>query len=174
MNEMNDASETQVLGSRPLYLLNEACCAARKNGPDALFEVVDRALGELVGHKLFTILYVSPDAQEVIRMYSNQPEAYPVSGAKKMGPTPWGDLVITRGQPYIGNDADDIKWAFFDHELIATLGCESVLNVPVVIEGTTVGTLNLLHEAGWYRDTHIQLSTPFAYLLASAFAAVRR
>jgi hypothetical protein len=107
-------------------------------------------------------------------LYSNQPQAYPVSGAKKMGPTPWGDLVIKRGQPYIGNDAQAIKWAFFDHELIASLGCESVLNIPVVVEGQTLGTLNLLHQAAWYQERHVATATPFAYLLAPLFEAVRR
>jgi GAF domain-containing protein len=161
--------------SRALQLLHQSCVAAAlPNGRDKLYHSIDQALGELVGHKLFTILYTSPDAQQVIRLYSNQPEAYPVSGAKKMGPTPWGDLVIKRGQPYIGNTAQDIQWAFFDHELIKSLGCDSVLNVPVVVEGQTLGTLNLLHKAGWYEDRHVPVATPFAYLLAPLFAAVRR
>lgn len=160
--------------SRTLQLLDRCCAAAAvPGGREGLYRGIDEALGELVGHKLFTILYTSPDAQQVIRLYSNQPGAYPVSGAKKMGPTPWGDLVIKRGQPYIGNTADDIKWAFFDHELIASLGCDSVLNIPVVIEGQTLGTLNLLHQAGWYEDRHVAIATPFAYLLAPLFAAVR-
>lgn len=160
--------------SRTLQLLYQSCAAAAvPGGREGLFRAIDQALGELIGHKLFTILYTSPDAQQVIRLYSNQPKAYPVSGAKKMGPTPWGDLVIARGQPYIGNTADDIKWAFFDHELIASLGCDSALNIPVVIEGRTLGTLNLLHQAEWYEDRHVVIATPFAYLLAPLFAAVR-
>ncbi|ANN67071.1 GAF domain-containing protein [Bordetella bronchialis] len=160
--------------SRTLQLLHQACGAvAARGGREALYRALDHALGELVGHRLFTILYTSPDAQQVIRLYSNQPGAYPVSGAKKMGPTPWGDLVIRRGQPYIGNTADDIRWAFFDHELIASLGCDSVLNIPVVVEGKTLGTLNLLHQAGWYEERHVALATPFAYLLAPVFEAVR-
>ncbi|AOB33670.1 hypothetical protein AKI39_12305 [Bordetella sp. H567] len=158
-----------------MQLLHHCCTAAAvPGGREGLFGATDQALGELVGHKLFTILYTSADAQQVIRLYSNQPGAYPVSGAKKMGPTPWGDLVIKRGQPYIGNTADDIKWAFFDHALIASLGCDSVLNIPVVIEGQTLGTLNLLHQAGWYEDRHVAIATPFAYLLAPLFNAVRR
>jgi GAF domain-containing protein len=162
------------MDSRTLQLLNQSCAAAAvAGGREGLFRSIDQALGELVGHKLFTVLYTSADAQQVIRLYSNQPQAYPVSGAKKMGPTPWGDLVITRGQPYIGNDAEDIKWAFFDHELIASLGCDSVLNIPVVVEGKTLGTLNLLHQAGWYQEKHVAIATPFAYLLAPLFAAVR-
>jgi GAF domain-containing protein len=160
--------------STTLRLLNRSCAAAAvAGGREGLFQSIDQALAELVGHKLFTILYTSPDAQQVIRLYSNQPVAYPVSGVKKMGPTPWGELVITRGQPYIGNDAAAIKWAFFDHELIASLGCDSVLNIPVVVEGKTLGTLNLLHQAGWYEDRHADIATPFAYLLAPVFAAVR-
>ena len=35
------------------------------------------------------------------------------------------------GQPYIGRNRTDIQYVFFDYELIWSLGCESVLNMPV-------------------------------------------
>ena len=49
-------------------------------------------------------------------------------------------------------DADAIRAAFPDHELILSLGCESAVNVPVRWNGRTLGSLNLLHEAGWYGE----------------------
>jgi hypothetical protein len=41
--------------------------------------------------------------------------------------------------------------AFNDHETILALGLGSALNIPVVFEGRCLGTMNLLHQAGWYR-----------------------
>ena len=58
--------------------------------------------------------------------------------------------VLQRGQPYIGRDRGDIRAVFFDYDLIWSLGCESVLNMPVRWNGKVIATLNLLHESGWY------------------------
>ncbi|HET7090478.1 MAG TPA: hypothetical protein VFL17_17725 [Anaerolineae bacterium] len=49
-----------------------------------------------------------------------------------------------------GGGPADIVSAFDDHETILGLGLGSVLNIPVVFKGRCVGTMNLLHEAGWY------------------------
>jgi GAF domain-containing protein len=137
--------------------------------PDTLYRALDHIIGQLVGHKLFTLLYVTASGEEVARVYSNMPDAYPVGGRKAMGPTPWGDHVMKGLKPYVGHTAEDIRWAFFDHELIASLGCESVLNMPVIYDGRVLGTLNLLHEAGFYRDDHARLLEPYAALLATPF-----
>ena len=83
-------------------------------------------------------------AQEVARIYSNRPAEYPVSGRKTMGPTPWGEHVLNGRQPYLGEDKAGIRWAFFDHELIESMGLGSVINVPAIYDGKVVGTINLL------------------------------
>jgi GAF domain-containing protein len=140
--------------------------------PQRLFEALDRTLAETVGHKLLTMLYV--DGQEVSRVYSNMPEAYPVFGRKPMGVTPWGELVLRQQTPFLGRDAQAIAWAFFDHELIASLGLGSAINIPVVYDGQTIGTINLLHEEFFYEDRHVEIARTFAPLLIPAFLKARR
>lgn len=120
------------------------------------FTSLDRAIKERVGFRLFTILLV--DLPDVIRLYSSDPEAYPVSGRKTMGPTPWGAKVIDKGEIWFGENPEDLKWAFPDHELIASLGCGSCINIPVVHEGVTLGSLNILDAEGSYgAETLIRL-----------------
>lgn len=161
------------MGKEILSLFNEACTAlGRDDAFRGLFAELDRALGKVVGHKLFTVLWAGADAGEVKRLYSNRPDFYPVSGTKSMTNTPWAQLVIRAGKPFIGRDAKDMKWAFPDHEVLATLGCVSALNIPVVVRGRTLGTVNLLHRAHWYQDRHIALVRPFAYLLAEPLASI--
>jgi len=63
---------------------------------------------------------------------------------------------------------------FFDHELILSLGCASVLNVPVVWDGRTLGTINLLHEAGWYDETDVPVGQLFAVLAIPALVDLTR
>nr|WP_201842239.1 GAF domain-containing protein [Microvirga zambiensis] len=145
---------------------------AEPGQPDSFFEALDTVLAARVGHRLLTLLY--KDGDEVARIYSTMPDAYPVFGRKPMGVTPWGDLVLRRQEPFLGRDRDAVKWAFFDHELIASLGLNSAINIPVVYDGETIGTINLLHEEYFYTDKHVQIAKKFAPLLIPAFLEARR
>ena len=140
--------------------------------PQALFKALHQLTAALVGHKLFTLMVV--DGDEVSRVYSNRPAEYPVSGRKPMGPTPWGDLVMRQQKPFLGRSKVDIRWAFFDHVLIESMGLGSVINVPVVYDGKTVGTMNLLDVEHHYTDQHLALLLPVAPFLVPAFLGLAR
>src|SRR6478735_3900669 len=144
---------------------------AEPGQPDTLFKAFEAATKQLVGHELFTLLYV--DGEEVARIYSNRPAEYPVSGRKTMGPTPWGDHVLKGRKPYLGRDKAGIRWAFFDHALIESMGLGSVINVPALYDGKVVGTINLLAPEGFYREEHVPLVERLAPLLVPAFLAAR-
>jgi GAF domain-containing protein len=143
--------------------------AAQAGQPQVLYRALDSALRTVIGHRLFTMMVLATDGVKVRRVYSNQPEAYPVGGFKTHRQTPWGLQVLGEGRPYVGRYADDIRWAFADHERIFSLGCESVLNVPVRYDGRVIGTTNLLDVAGHYRQEHIAMIQPFCALLIPAF-----
>jgi GAF domain-containing protein len=145
---------------------------AESGQPETLYRALDAALKELVGHRLFTLLYA--DGQEVARVYSNRPKEYPVAGRKPMGPTPWGAHVLTGRKPYLGTDKAGIRWAFFDHALIEDMGLGSVINIPVVYDGQTIGTLNLLDVEHHYTQADLEKVAPFAALLVPAFLEARR
>ncbi len=148
-------------------------CAAAMNQPGqpaTAFDAVEAALGRLIGHKLFTLMILDEAAGEAERVYSNQPEAYPVLGRKALGAvTDWGRHVIEGRQPYLGRTAADIRWAFFDHALIASLGCGSVINLLVLHDNRLLGTVNMLHEEGYYRERDLEIGAPFAQLLAPIY-----
>ena len=85
-----------------------------------------------------------------------------------MGPTPWGDVVLKGGKPWFGASADDIRWAFPDHELILSLGCETILNAPVRFDGRTLGVISVLDGPGAYAEGDLALVTLMAPHLAAA------
>ncbi|CAN7677797.1 GAF domain-containing protein [Neorhizobium sp. LjRoot104] len=145
---------------------------AEPGQPNFFFDALDASLSRHVGHRLITLLY--KDGDEVARVYSNMPDVYPVFGRKPMGATPWGDLVLRRQQPFLGRDREALKWAFFDHELITSLGLDSAINIPVVYDGETIGTINLLHEEFFYEEKHVEIARRFAPLLIPAFLEARR
>ncbi len=140
--------------------------------PDILYRALESHLSETVGFGLFTLLY--RDGEEVARVYSTNEEAYPVFGRKHMGPTPWGEKVIDRQEPFLGPDREAIIWAFFDHELIFSLGLGAVINIPVVYNGETIGTMNLLDKAGAYTQEHLRQAQAVAPLLIPAYLEARR
>ncbi|HYC64831.1 MAG TPA: GAF domain-containing protein [Reyranellaceae bacterium] len=148
----------------------DSCLEALRQGPvDRLFAAVDAALDATVGHKLFTLLYVAPTGLRVKRIYTNMPKEYPVGGYKEVTATPWHELVIQQQKPWVGYNAKDIEWAYFDHELIKSLGCESAMNIPVVYAGRVLGTMNLLDAAGHYKADDPAKVQPYAALMVGPF-----
>lgn len=137
-----------------------------------VFAALAEGLGATIGHRLFTALRYDQESGGTERFYSSNPDAYPVGGRKPANPTFWTQQLFVERTPYISRDADDIRAVFFDHELIASLGCESILNLPVCHAGLVIGTLNLLHGAGWYDAGDIPLGQVFAALAAPAFLAL--
>jgi len=139
--------------------------------PDRVFKAIEAETQSLVGHRLFTVLYV--DGQDVARIYSSNPAAYPVSGRKPMGRTPWGVHVLVNMHPYLGRDAAAVRWAFFDHAVIASLGLGSVINIPVIYDGRTIGTMNLLHTEHHYQEAHVAPVAGLACALIPALLNAR-
>ncbi|MFD1557387.1 GAF domain-containing protein [Paraburkholderia silviterrae] len=143
-------------------LAQVACAQASVEQPLALYRALDSALAQTIGHTLFTILRYDGKTNESVRIYTNMPMQYPASESKPVAGGRWADTVLTRGEAFIGATPDDLRAVFADHELIASLGCESVLNVPVRWRGKTVASLNLLHIRNWYRVVHVSLAQTFA------------
>jgi len=156
------------------HLLAVARAMRSPASPEAALTALDAAMGATIGHKLFTCLLHHPAARESERRYTNQPAAYPVGGRKPVPDSAWARRLFVEREPYVGYTADDIREVFFDHTLIASLGCASVLNVPVVHDGRTLGVLNLLHEARWYDEADAPLAQVFAALAAPAFLKLAR
>ncbi|WP_394764675.1 GAF domain-containing protein [Stenotrophomonas sp.] len=149
-----------------LALCNALADAAR---PTDVYQAVERVLAGRPGFGLFTMLVRTPDGEQVRRVHTNNPQAYPLEGCKRMGPTPWGDLVLERRQCYLAHDAEGIRWAFPDHALIASLGLASAINVPVVALGQVLGTINLLGAAGRYQEGDVAVVRSVAAYLAVPF-----
>ncbi|MFN3937382.1 MAG: GAF domain-containing protein [Gemmobacter sp.] len=145
-----------------------------RSAPD-LYAALRDAMAETVGHRLFTLMAIDHARGEAARIYTSHPVEYPVGGRKPLGRmTGWGEVVLQGRRPWIGRTAEDIRWAFFDHQTIADLGCASCINVPVIDEAAeggprVIGTMNLLHEAGQYDAADAARAAPFAALLVAPF-----
>lgn len=124
-------------------------------------EAAYKALQDLaqasVGAKLFTIMTVDMAADVARRAYTSDPVNYPASGTKPINYGPWFDVVHKRREYFVANTIEDIAQVFFDHELINTLGCQSVINMPIVIGDELVATMNILDVEGYYTPERVQM-----------------
>ncbi len=145
-----------------------AAAHAARPQPEALFSALDRAVADTLGYRLFTVLAHDAAGGRMRRVHSSRPDIHPVGGSKPVTDSDWMSQVLVRGEPYIGRTLDDLRVVFFDHEILAAIGCGSVLNMPVVWSGTVLGSLNILHEAGWYDETHVPVARVLAQLSVPA------
>jgi GAF domain-containing protein len=123
---------------------------------DAAFDALCALTKEIVGVKLFTVMTRDGKLGHAQRIYSNMPDAYPVSGTKPANETDWSRQVIVERRTFVANDIEAIADVFYDHELIKSLGCESVINVPIIVGDDVLGTINCLHEAGFYTPERVE------------------
>lgn len=142
---------------------------AQPDQPDATFAVLDAALQDAVGHRFLTMLVYHWREGVAERLYSSRPELYPARGRKAFADAPTQKRVAETGQPYIGRDAADIRRDFPDHDKIFALGCESILNMPVVWRGRAIGQVNLLHAAQHYGPQHLPLVRSLVQMCIPAF-----
>jgi hypothetical protein len=96
-----------------------------------------------------------------------------VSVRKRMGPTPWGAWVLGSGRSWLGSSAEDMRWAFPDHELIAALGCAACLNSPVSWNGAVLGAITVLGAAGAYRTSDLEALEAISGFLVGPLLATR-
>jgi hypothetical protein len=161
-------SRAPVIDPRP-HLAAVAAVATMPGQPEALFGALDAACGAVLGHRLFTLMRYHAGPGQSERLYTTHPREYPVGGRKPVTRTRWTEQILDRRQPYLGRTAADIREVFVDHALIASLGCGSVLNLPIVWDGRPLGTLNLLHEESWYDAGDTGLGLLFAALAVPGY-----
>lgn len=117
--------------------------AASSSRPEPIFAAAEAFCRQHPGFQLLTILRYDSEAGEIERVHSTNLAVYPLKGRKPMGPTPWGDHVLTQGKPWLGNGAADIRWAYPDAELTLSMGREASFCVPVRCAGRTLGVLSM-------------------------------
>jgi len=157
----------------PLPHIKKLAAAVRlPDQPIATFRALDAAMDAVIGHTYITVLLYHLDLQEIERFYSSKLDAYPLSGRKDVPENEWTEKLLINQECFIGYNANDIKKYFFDYELIHSLGCDAILNVPVVYDGITIGTINLVHEEGWYEEGDTEIALTIASISAPAFLQI--
>jgi hypothetical protein len=145
------SATTNVGTSNASSLLIAGLDAVRKaDSRDAAFhawlDVVKQRLPFLQATAL--VSRPSPEAPTklgaVRRVFSTIPSAYPVGGWKQLSGSDWARKVLERGEVLVANSDVELQHYFPDHELLKSLGTNTLVNIPVVVCKRSVGAFALL------------------------------
>jgi GAF domain-containing protein len=152
-------------------MIDEFACAMPTATPASLFGLLNRICDDLVGVRLFTCSRFDLRAGQAERVYTNDPAAYPLTGLKEIVPNRWTGIVLDERRPFLSTHIDGVRDVFPDHEKIEALGLGSVINMPIFVSARFLGTVNLLHEDGWYDETSVSVLRPATLPSAIALMA---
>lgn len=133
-------------------------------GGNATAPVTTSSVTELAaahGALLCTLLRWDAATESLIRSASSRPAEYPLGGSKRFE-RPWPEWLETCVSRQTGHAADGtafLREAFFDHELIESLGCSGYCTVPVLAHGQLLGVLSALGPNGWATQTRLAALT---------------
>jgi hypothetical protein len=127
------------------------------------YKAVERLALETCGWRLLTILKYVEKEQVVERVSSSDEKAYPLGGKKPLDKIASSHGAMEHGGIFLAGTKEDVKKAFFDHELIFSLGITAIMNVPVRHAGRRLGTLNFCGD-----EREMAIGRVLAGLLAPA------
>jgi hypothetical protein len=135
---------------RQAYDRNFMAVVRDARSAEPVFARLNELVVSLVGCGLLTASVFDVAAGVSRRIHSGNPEVYPVGGFKPIEANRWTRTVLENRQTFSSTTIEEIAEVFFDWQLIQSLGFESNANLPVVVGGEVIGTLNLLEKAGFY------------------------
>ena len=156
-------------------LLDELPRAADANAALLLIESVRQSI---LGGGLLTVnlnLGQSKDHEAATadlvlrRLWTSNPQAYPISGYKRKSLTPWTRHLLVNARVFVGEGDSTLREVFDDHERIASLGLHSVVNVPLLDgAGNCFATFNVLGTQSRWTPEEIWLIKLLATLAMPA------
>ncbi len=151
---MHDAVTIEYGIERQLKDFNRVI--ARVTQSDECWKALQSLAAAVAGFKLFTVMTVDMVHEVARRACSSHPVDYPVSGTKPIHYDSWFEIVHKQHKLFVANTIADIAKVFPDYEKIWSLGCGSVVNLPVIIEGHLAATINMLHEEHYYSPARVE------------------
>jgi hypothetical protein len=142
---------------------------ARATDPSVMMTLGETAFQREFGHRLFTLLKIDRNAGLMRRLYSSNTKINPVGGTKPIEAGNWTQRVLIEGLHYVGRNRSDLKSVYADHETLFDIGCESVLNTPVLSRGQVVGSINILNIENHYTEDMCPLASLYGQCLTQVF-----
>lgn len=127
-----------------------------------------------VGGELVTVSLWRPDRQDLVRVFSNQPEIYRLGGISSELGADWVRKCVVEQVSFLAEDEDAINSdAFEHHDVLAGLGLSAAINAVITDAGEFLGCLNLLDRAGAYSPVNVAVANAHALKFATVMRALQ-
>lgn len=136
------------------------------------FERLEQQLAHWVGHRHMTALLYDLECGEAERVFSSDPATYPATGRKPFTQGPIMMRVRDTARPYVAIDRRALIRDFPDHQKIFAMGCESLVNLPLIVGGAVIGQVNLLHEQDFYTQEKVELAMSFVSITSTELSGL--
>jgi GAF domain-containing protein len=130
-----------------------------------VYKAVEKLAAESVGFVFLTTLRYNEAEACVERLHSSNETAYPIGGRKPLSKITASHSAMHAGDVFLAPDRAAVKAAFFDHDLIFSLGATAILNAPIRVGGRRLGTLNFCGVEGAYGAREVAIAKILAGLL---------
>nr|WP_321982746.1 hypothetical protein [uncultured Cohaesibacter sp.] len=147
---------------------------AAPNAACKVFSYVREGINREVGNKLMTASVYDLLNMRSRRVFSEDLSAYPVGNFKRLDQNRYFETVIKENKLFSSTTIEEIAEVFFDWEKILALGFESNLNLPAVVNGEVIGTINLLHEKGHYNASRVEIARRWQPVVSLAFLLLHK
>jgi hypothetical protein len=135
---------------------------AKAEQPQAVFDALSGLYQNLVGFRMITIICYDRPRGMGRRVYSSSPDTHPIGGDKAIPQTEWVDQVLSRHEVFVANHPDDFKDHYSDWKLLEEMGLRAGVNYPVVVNGVTIGSVNLTADEGYFTPARVEAGLPLA------------
>ncbi len=147
---------------------------AQSEATQPVFQALRDLACDVLDLRLFTVMTFNLERKVSQRIYTDNPDAYPVGGEKQVMDTACTRSLLVEKKAFVGNTIEDLATVFPDWEKIQSLGLESCLNLPIVVDGKTLGSLNGLSIAGHFTPERIAAAEQLRLPGAATFLLARQ
>lgn len=152
-----------------------ATVAAQAGQPDTAMAALADAYQEAVGYRMLTVLLYDRAIGQGRRIYSSSPATHPTGSYKDIPKTDWVDQVLTRREIFVAHTVAAFRPHYSDWQKLEDMGLLSGVNFPILIDGETIGSVNLTAgEEGYYDAARVAAAAPLQGLAALALLLQER
>jgi len=124
-------------------MLDLGIIAASQGQPETALAALAAAYLSEIGFDTFSVMTYDLAAMRGRRIYSTS-DTHPAGYYKPLIKSDWVAQVVERGEIFIADQPENFKPHYIDWKMLEEMGLKSAVNFPIRINGSVVGTVNLL------------------------------